>query len=143
MALMMTMPSSDQMRSTSRRESSRAISSCSACTTPSALSVGMTKQIDCSDEACEIISTLVAARATAVNVRPAIPGTPTIPRPAIVIMLRSVIIVTAFTVPCVFVASRTMRVPGRSGWKVFFTHSGISRSITGRMVRGWRTFAPK
>ena len=36
-----------------------------------------------------------------------------------------------------------IRVPGSSGLKEFLTLSGMCFILTGSMVLGWRTFAPK
>ena len=57
------------------------------------------KQMLCSDEACEIIETLVPVRATAPKARAAMPGTPSIPRPAIVTRLCARMAVTPFNPP--------------------------------------------
>jgi hypothetical protein len=61
-------------------------------------SVGIRKQIDCSDEDWEIINTLVPWLATAEKVRAAMPGTPIIPLPSTVTMLNLLMTVTALTV---------------------------------------------
>ena len=103
----------------------------------------MTKQIDCSDEAWEIIRTLAPWRATAVKVRAAMPGTPIMPRPSTVIMLKSLMVEMAVTFPLAEIAERVIFVPGNDGLKVFFTHKGMSRSMIGLRVFGCNTFAPK
>ena len=46
---------------------------------------GTEKQIDCSDDDCEISDTLMSWRCSASNVRAAMPGTPSMPLPATVI----------------------------------------------------------
>jgi len=69
----------------------------------------------CSDEACVIINTLVSVLATAANVRAATPGTPSIPRPSTVTMLRSQITVSALICPGTASRSRRISVPGLSG----------------------------
>ena len=46
---------------------------------------GTAKQIDCSDDDCEISDTLIPSRCSASNVRAAMPGTPSMPLPPTVI----------------------------------------------------------
>ncbi len=62
------------MLSMSCRASSRSNTWRSSVTTRSARRCGTTKQMLCSDEACEIIGTLVRVLATAANARAAMPG---------------------------------------------------------------------
>ncbi len=45
---------------------------------------GTEKQIDCSDDDCEMSETLIPSTCSASNVRAAIPGTPSMPFPATV-----------------------------------------------------------
>ena len=96
----------------------------------------------CSDDACEIISTLAPRCATAAKVRAAMPGTPIMPRPATVTSASPRITVRALTVPP-FDDLGTTRVPGKLGLKVLRTLIVMPRSMAGSIVFGWSTFAPK
>ena len=99
------------------------------------------KQIECSDEACEIIDTETPVDASAPKVRAATPGTPIIPFPCTV------------TSACLRIAdsARTGDPPaGRPGTIVVPADSGLANgrmrrivpSCSGTSVRGWSTFAP-
>jgi len=93
--------------------------------------------------ACENISTLVPVRATAENVRAAMPGTPFMPRPVTEITLTSRIVVTALIAFAPSMCdSCTISVPGWLGLNVFLTRSGILRSMSGAIVIGCSTDAP-
>ena len=105
--------------------------------------MGMTRQMDCSDEACEIMSTLAPWLATAAKVRAAMPHSH---HPATLHSDHAQVLDGSDSfhgAAGILVASRTMRVPAQLGLKVFFTHRGMPRSTTGRMARGWSTLAPK
>jgi len=78
-----------------------------------------------------------------VNVRPAMPGTPIMPRPATVIRCTSGMIVIALAVNGVASGSGRISVPGWAGLNVLRTRMGIPRSMTGRIVLGCTTLAPK
>ena len=62
-----------------------------------AAAVGTLKQIECSDDACEMSDTEMPSRCSVPKVRAAMPGTPSIPFPATVIIAWSADIDSAFT----------------------------------------------
>ncbi len=66
----------------------------------------------CSDDDWLIISTLAPARATAVKVRAAMPGTPSIPLPSTVTMVSPLMAEMAFATSLLGFGSLTTTVPG-------------------------------
>ena len=105
---------------------------------------GTTKQMLCSLLLWLIMSTLAPVRATAPKVRAAMPGTPIMPRPEIVIKFMLRIAVIALTVPLASACDfSTISVPGCVGSKVLSTRTGIFFSMAGVTVLGCRTLAPK
>jgi hypothetical protein len=61
----------------------------------------------------------------------------------IVTMDRSVLAATLLSSSFLGFLRWWIRVPGSSGLKEFLTLSGMCFSLTGSIVLGWRTFAPK
>ena len=78
------MPRCTSMPSSSRRDSSRANTFSSATRASAPRSAGTHRQIECSDDACEISVTEMPACWSAAKVRAAMPGTPSIPLPVTV-----------------------------------------------------------
>ena len=74
---------------------------------------GTEKQIDCSDDDCEISDTLIPSRCSASNVRAAIPGTPSMPLPPTVISAWPVAADSALTGYLSSVRRAEISVPGR------------------------------
>ena len=72
----------------------------------------MTMAMLLSLEACEIMNTFTPAAARAPKVRPAMPGTPSMPRPSTVTNASSRIVVTALTAPGPGALVVAMSVPG-------------------------------
>ena len=101
-----------------------------------------TQQIECSELPCEIITTEIPASRKAPNARSAVPGTPIIPAPSMLMSARPEKIVTPL-IGWLASPSAVMRVPGRSGAKVLRMTTGMPRLIAGDKVCGWMTFAPK
>jgi len=76
------------------------------------------------------MSTLVPLWATAVKTRAATPGTPCMPRPCTVMMLRSrIAVMPLITVPLVILP--VISVPGWSGFRELSTRRGIFGSTSG------------
>ena len=122
-------PVISSMSSISRRLISSTNASRSAATARGASTSGTVKQIECSDDACEIIETETPVDASAPNVRAATPGTPIIPLPCTV------------TSACLRMAerARTGEPPaGRPGTIVVPADSGFANGRMRRMVPCWR-----
>jgi hypothetical protein len=103
---------------------------------------GTEKQIDCSDEDCDINDTLIPSRCSASNVRAAIPGTPSMPLPPTVISAWPAAADSALTGYLSSVRRAEISVPGASGWANGRTNTGSGRPATGISARGCSTFAP-
>ena len=88
-------------------------------------------------------STLARARAAAVKVLAATPGTPTMPRPPTVMSETSLMAVIALTPRAVGWPVAVIFVPGSSGAKLLRIQTGMPLSATGLSVFGCSTFAPK
>ena len=91
------MPGRTSTPSISRRAISSAKASSRADFARAALVWGTVKQIECSDEACEMSDTEMPLRCMAPKVRAAMPGTPSIPLPATVTSACSLTADTALT----------------------------------------------
>ena len=101
------------------------------------------KQIVCSDDACEIRTTLTPFDASVPNTRPATPGTPTMPGPRSVSSARSPTDAIPFASFPSSTALREMSVPGASGLNVFLMRIGMRLATAGAIVEECNTFAPK
>ena len=101
------------------------------------------KQIVCSDDACEIRTTLTPFDASVPNTRPATPGTPTMPGPRSVSSARSPTDVIPFASFPSSTALREISVPGASGLNVFLMRIGMRFATAGAIVAECSTFAPK
>mmetsp|Transcript_23836 Transcript_23836/g.39968 ORF Transcript_23836/g.39968 Transcript_23836/m.39968 type:complete len:207 (-) Transcript_23836:1194-1814(-) len=110
------------------------------------------KQIECSEDACEIITTFTCASFIAWKTLDAVPGTPTMPVPSTLIMETSSIVAKPFTVrvrkPLAFVfavqVSRVvMDVPGFEILKKLRITTGMFFFIAGMVHWGCSTLAPK
>ena len=101
------------------------------------------KQIVCSDEACEISTTLTPLPASVPNTRPATPGTPTIPGPRSVSNASSPTDVIPFASFPSSTALRAISVPGAAGLKVFLIRIGMRFATAGAMLAECSTLAPK
>ncbi len=117
-----------------RSISPRSNSSCSSrsrlATTAGASAERTSRQIFCSDEDWVNMRVLAPLRATAENTRPATPGTPCMPWPSMVTMLRSRMAVMPFT-GGVSETSPQINVPGWSGFIELSTRTGMFRLATG------------
>ena len=126
--------------------SRRAISSANAARrlarAVSALAAGTVKQIECSDDACDMSETETPSRCSAVNVRPAMPGTPSMPLPVTVTSACAVTADSAFTGYFVSVRRAEISVPAAVGSANGRTKSGVDRFASGVSARGCSTFAP-
>jgi hypothetical protein len=102
---------------------------------------GTLRQIECSEEACEMSETEIPSRCRASKVRAAIPGTPSIPLPVTVTSACDEIADKAFTGYRARVRRPEISVPvspGRSKGRTKIA----TRRATGIRARGWRTFEP-
>jgi hypothetical protein len=125
----------------------RAISSRNSCSRRSrarrAAASGTEKQIDCSDEDCEISDTLVPCWYSAAKVRAAIPGTPSMPLPVTVSSACPPAAESALTGYFSSVRRAEISVPGAVGSANGRTNTGMFRPATGMSARGCSTLAPK
>mmetsp|Transcript_23921 Transcript_23921/g.74814 ORF Transcript_23921/g.74814 Transcript_23921/m.74814 type:complete len:215 (+) Transcript_23921:1327-1971(+) len=109
------------------------------------------KQIECSEEACEIMTTLTPASRTAEKMPLAVPGTPTMPVPSTEMSVMLSMVAKPLTRPSrlslgsLFSSSlaSVMSVPGEESSKKLRMQIGILNFIAGSVVRGWSTLAPK
>ena len=102
---------------------------------------GTVKQIECSEDACEISETDMPPLASAPNVRAAMPGTPSIPLPATVTSACEVIAESARTGEPATDRPWAISVPSASGSANGRMRSVVP-SVNGISARGCRTFAP-
>ena len=140
---MVARPIMSSMSSISRRAISSANAARSASTARGASVSGTVKQIECSDDACEIRITLTRRCASARKRRSATPGTPTIPGPRSVSSARSPTDVIPFASFPSSSPRLEMTVPGADGLNVFLMTIGICFATAGAIVDECRTRAPK
>ncbi len=103
---------------------------------------GTAKQIDCSDDDCEMSETLIPWRCRASKVRAAMPGTPSMPLPATVTSACPEAAESAFTGYLSRVRRLEISVPAAVGSANGRTNTGMGRPETGMSARGCRTLAP-
>jgi len=133
---------STSMSSISRRSISSANAARRLSRAVSALADGTVKQMECSDDACEMSDTDTPARSSAENVRPAMPGTPSMPLPDTVTSACSVTADNALTGYFVSVRRPEISVPVAEGSENGRMKSGVDRLTSGVSARGWSTLAP-
>ena len=130
----------------------------SASTARSAWSLVQAKQMECSDDACEIMTTLTPASRTHEKMLDAVPGTPTMPVPSTLISVTFSMVANPFTsalegeraptaaaARCSARSGRysAMRVPGAERLKKLRMAMGMLYFMAGSVVRGCSTLAPK
>jgi len=103
---------------------------------------GTLKQIECSDDACEISETDICRSCSAWKVRAAMPGTPSIPLPVTVTSACPPAAVSALTGNRAGATRSDTSVPGESGSANGRTYTGMRRPATGIRARGCSTLAP-
>ena len=96
----------------------------------------MPTQMECSDDACVIRMTLIAALANASNNLFEKPGIPTIPLPSKLMSTKLLILEIPLIGESFSATSFLITVPTSCGAKVFFIHTGIDLLITGCIVGG-------
>ena len=103
---------------------------------------GTLKQIECSEEACEIRETEIRRACSAAKVRAAMPGTPSMPLPVTVSSAWPPAAVSALTGFRPAPTRSETSVPAESGSAKGRTYTGMRRPATGMSARGCSTLAP-
>src|SRR6266700_1919554 len=103
----------------------------------------MAKHRTLSAEDCVTIRVETSSRCRPLNTRVARRGKLSVSLPLMVIRSALLMEVIAFTPARPFFEVWTIFVPGQEGLKEFLIHTGIFFFITGWMVLGCRTLAPK
>ncbi len=108
----------------------------------SASGSGTLKQIECSDDACEMSETEMPRPCSAAKVRAAMPGTPSMPLPATVSSAWPPAAVSALTGLRPALTRSETSVPGEVSSANGRTKTGMRRPATGISARGCSTLAP-